>query len=111
MDVAGQFSYGLVFNGSSARVTFPDAPSLGLTTAMTLEAWVNPTTVTSSWRDVIFKGNDNYYLMASSVCRAVSRVVGIFAGSTARLSVPRRSRETPGRIWRRPTTAPRSACT
>ena len=29
---------------------------------MTLEAWVNPSTVTSGWRDVIYKGNDNYFL-------------------------------------------------
>jgi hypothetical protein len=33
---------------------------------MTLEAWVNPTAVTSAWRDVIYKGNDNYYLMATT---------------------------------------------
>ena len=33
---------------------------------MTLEAWVNPTTVSSAWRDVVYKGNDNYYLMATS---------------------------------------------
>jgi hypothetical protein len=33
---------------------------------MTLEAWVNPSTVSSTWRDVIYKGNDNYYLEASS---------------------------------------------
>ena len=33
---------------------------------MTLEAWVNPTTISSAWRDVIEKGNDNYYLMGTS---------------------------------------------
>ena len=63
---SGRYSYGLAFNGSSARVNVQDAPSLDLTSAMTLEAWVKPTTVTSSWRDVIYKGNDNYYLMATS---------------------------------------------
>ena len=47
-------------------VTVPDAASLHLTTGMTLEAWVNPATVTSAWRDVIYKGNDNYYLEATS---------------------------------------------
>src|SRR6185503_12419408 len=36
--------------------------SLRLTTGFTLEAWVNPTTVSSAWRDVIYKGDDNYYL-------------------------------------------------
>ena len=33
---------------------------------MTLEAWVNPSTVNSNWRDVIYKGNDNYWLEATS---------------------------------------------
>src|SRR5262249_18149777 len=37
-----------------------------LTSAMTLEAWVYPTTVNSAWRDVIYKGNDNYYLEGTS---------------------------------------------
>ena len=39
----GKFGNALSFNGTSARVTVPDASSLDLTTAMTLEAWVNPT--------------------------------------------------------------------
>jgi hypothetical protein len=47
-------------------VDVPNAASLQPTTAMTLEAWVNPTTITSKWRDVIYKGRDNYYLAASS---------------------------------------------
>jgi hypothetical protein len=34
---------------------------------MTLEAWVRPTTVSNAWRDVIEKGNDNYYLSATSI--------------------------------------------
>ena len=67
---SGRYSYGLAFNGSSARVNVQDTPSLDLTTAMTLEAWVKPTTVTSSWRDVIYKGNDNYYLEATSTSTA-----------------------------------------
>jgi glucose/arabinose dehydrogenase/chitodextrinase len=63
---SGKYSYGLAFNGSSARVNVPDSASLDLTTAMTLEAWVMPTAVTSAWRDVIHKGKDIYYLMATS---------------------------------------------
>ena len=31
---------------------------------MTLEAWVNPSTASNAWRDVIYKGNDNYFLEA-----------------------------------------------
>ena len=60
----GKFGNALVFNGTNGLVTIPDAASLRLTTAMTLEAWVNPAAVSSAWRDVIYKGNDNYFLMA-----------------------------------------------
>ena len=62
---AGRFGGALSFNGSST-VNIPDAPSLRLTTSMTLEAWVNPSRLTSEWRDVVYKADDNYYLMATS---------------------------------------------
>ncbi len=40
---AGKYGVGaLSFNGTTARVTVPDAPSLDLTDALTLEAWVLP---------------------------------------------------------------------
>lgn len=29
---------------------------------MTLQAWVYPTVVDRAWRDVVYKGDDNYYL-------------------------------------------------
>jgi hypothetical protein len=61
-------------------VTVPDAPSLRLSTGMTLEAWVFPTTVSSVWRDVIYKANDDYYLEAtSSSGRPVAG--GVFGGT------------------------------
>jgi methionine-rich copper-binding protein CopC len=63
---AGKYGDALVFNGTNALVTIPDAASLHLTTGMTLEAWVDPTTVSSAWRDLIYKGNDNYFLEATS---------------------------------------------
>jgi fibronectin type 3 domain-containing protein len=62
----GRFGSALSFNGSDSLVNVPDAPELRLGNAMTLEAWVNPTTVNSAWRDVIYKGNDNYYLSGTS---------------------------------------------
>ncbi len=62
----GRFGAALDFNGTNARVTVNDASSLHLTTAMTLEAWVKPSTVDNVWQDVIYKGNDNYYLEATS---------------------------------------------
>ena len=63
---SGKYGNALSFNGTNALVTVNNAPSLQLTSAMTLEAWVYPTTVNSTWRDVLYKGNDNYYLMAMS---------------------------------------------
>ena len=62
----GKYGNALTFNGTSARVTVPDASSLDLTTGMTLEAWVKPSVVNTGWRDVIYKGNDIYYLEATS---------------------------------------------
>jgi len=63
---AGKFGNALVFNGTNAVVTVPNAAALQLTTAMTLEAWVFPTTAPTGWRAVIDKNVDGYYLMAST---------------------------------------------
>ena len=62
----GKYGKALQFNGTSALVTVADAASLHLSSGMTLEAWVNPSTVNANWRDVIYKGNDNFYLEATS---------------------------------------------
>ena len=63
---SGKINGALSFNGTSSRVDVPNTTSLQLTTAMTLEAWVNPTTVTSTWRDVIYKGRNDYFLAATN---------------------------------------------
>jgi fibronectin type 3 domain-containing protein len=62
----GKYGNALVFNGTNAQVTVPDAPSLHLTTAMTLEAWVYPTSAPTGWRAIIDKNVDGYYLFAST---------------------------------------------
>jgi hypothetical protein len=62
----GKNGKALNFNGTNAMVSVNNSASLQLTTGMTLEAWVKPSVVTSAWRDVIYKGNDNYFLMATS---------------------------------------------
>jgi chitodextrinase len=63
---AGKYGGALSFNGTNALVTVADAASLDLTTGMTLEAWVNPSNVSRAWREVIYKGTNNYYLEATS---------------------------------------------
>ncbi|MBB4935992.1 hypothetical protein FHR32_000297 [Streptosporangium album] len=51
---AGKFGKALSFNGTTSMVTIGDAPSLRLTSGMTLSAWVKPTSVTG-WRTVAMK--------------------------------------------------------
>src|SRR5262249_33810587 len=57
---SGKYGKALVFNGHSTMVTIPDSPALHLSNGMTIEAWVQPTAVNGTWRDVIYKGNDAY---------------------------------------------------
>jgi chitodextrinase len=79
----GKFGGALSFNGTNALVTIPNSTSLQLTTAMTLEAWVNPSAVTSDWRDVIYKGDDNYYLEGTSFNASRPDAGGTFSGANA----------------------------
>jgi len=63
---SGKYGNAISFNGTNAYVSVPNSSSVQLTTGMTLEAWVNPSQRKGVWRDVIYKGNDNYYLEADS---------------------------------------------
>jgi hypothetical protein len=85
---SGRYGNGLRFDGSSAWVTVPDADALHLTAAMTLEAWVNPSAVSNAWRDVIFKGDDNSYLMATSTTGSRPAAGSVFDGSYAEVFGP-----------------------
>jgi PKD repeat protein len=61
----GRFGKALSFNGTSSWVTVNDAPSLDLTTGMTLEAWVYPQGSLAGWRSIVMKeqpGTDVYYI-------------------------------------------------
>jgi hypothetical protein len=53
---AGKFGAALSFTVNGAWVTVADAASLDLTTGMTIEAWVRPTSGTG-WRTVVLKEN------------------------------------------------------
>ena len=61
----------LFFAGSGARVVVPSHPSLDLSDAMTLEAWVLPTGSGEGWQTVLVKedgvGNSAYYLYATAL--------------------------------------------
>jgi hypothetical protein len=76
---SGMYGDALVFNGANALVTINNSTSLQLNSAMTLESWVNPSTMNNMWQDVIYKGNDNYYLEGVSANGSVPAVGGTFA--------------------------------
>jgi len=50
----GRYGKALSFDGVSNWITIDDAPSLALTTGMTLEAWVNPASL-AGWQTVLYK--------------------------------------------------------
>ncbi|WP_272473957.1 LamG-like jellyroll fold domain-containing protein [Baekduia alba] len=53
----GKFGNDLTFNGTNTQVSVADNAKLDLTTGMTLEGWINPTTLGSTWRTVAIKEN------------------------------------------------------
>ena len=63
---AGKFGAAVSFDGVNDHVLVPASASLNLTTAMTLEAWVNPSVTLSSWKAILQKEQDAYFLTASS---------------------------------------------
>ena len=74
-DNAGRFGRALLFDGEDDIVTVPDDPALGLTTGMTIEAWVKPDQATN-WRTVMLKesgGGMAYALYANSLTRQPER--------------------------------------
>lgn len=76
---AGRYGSALSFDGSTSIVTVPDSPSLDLSSALTLEAWINPPAASQGWQNVLFKempGNGAYFLYRSGYSAAP--VGGIF---------------------------------
>ena len=78
---SGKYGKALVFNGTSTLLNINNSATLQLSSAMTLEAWVNPSTVSNVWRDVIYKGDDNYYLEGTSGNGRVPAMGGTFGTS------------------------------
>lgn len=75
----GKFGNALYFN-SNDWVTVNDSASLDLTTSMTLEAWVYPTSTMSGWRCVLLKEQSNglvYSLYANSNTNQPSTVIRV----------------------------------
>jgi PKD repeat protein len=76
----GKFGRALSFDGT-ALVSVNHTALLGLSNAMTLEAWVNPSQSGGGWKDIVFKATDIYYLMGSSSQSGVPATGGTFSSS------------------------------
>ncbi|MDA0166921.1 PKD domain-containing protein, partial [Solirubrobacter ginsenosidimutans] len=55
----GKHGQAIRFDGVNDQVVVKDSASLDLTTAMTLEAWVKPSALGSTWRTAVLKENGN----------------------------------------------------
>jgi fibronectin type 3 domain-containing protein len=62
---AGKYGGALSFDGSNDFVLVNHSASLNLTNAMTLEAWVYPTSAAGGWHAIIQKEVDAYFLHSS----------------------------------------------
>ncbi len=86
---SGRTGKGLAFDGVNDWVTIDDVADLRLTTAMTIEAWVNPSSV-SNWRTVIMKeraGELAYALYSSGQNRPSAYLLGGSATSPSAITV------------------------
>ncbi len=80
----GKFNGALSFNGTNASVTVPDSATLDLTTGMTVEAWVRPSTG-NTWQTAVAKeqpGNLVYGIYSNTNTNRPSTEV--FVGGSTR---------------------------
>jgi chitodextrinase len=88
---AGKFGGALSFNGTSSRVDVPDAPSLDLTSAMTLEAWVRPVALGKAWKSVVVKLQPTDLTYALYASTNTGRPAGIvYSGAEKQVAGPTR---------------------
>ena len=74
-NTGGKYGSALSFNGTNSIVSVNDSNSLDLTTGMTIEAWVKPTTL-SSWRSILVKERPNHLVYALYANTDTSRPSG-----------------------------------
>ena len=87
---AGRFGNAVVFNGVDGIVTIPSTASLDMTSAFTLEAWVNPSAA-GGWRTVVMKqssGGHTYVLYSDTGSSGPSGHVQTSSDRTATTPAP-----------------------
>jgi chitodextrinase len=61
----GRYGGSMSFNGTTSRVQVPASPSLNVSTAITLMAWIRPASNQNDWRTIMQREVDAYALNAS----------------------------------------------
>mgnify|MGYP003694442837 CR=1 FL=1 len=92
-------------------VVVNDSATPHLTTGMTFEARVRPSTAMTGWKAILQKQTDAYFLNANTDTNHVGVGAGRSEEYAARSSkVQRRYQQTSGRTWRGRTTGRRCGC-
>ena len=83
---AGKYGGAISFDGVNDMVTIADSASLDLTTGMTLQAWVRPTTLGTTWRTVVFKQRSGGLVYGLYANRNTQRPNGqVFSANAVRM--------------------------
>jgi fibronectin type 3 domain-containing protein len=84
----GRFGNALRFDDIGDRVRVASSASLNLGTAMTLSAWVQPTSPQGDWRTIMHREADAYFLTASSGSPLSPAGGGTFGGGVQTIDSP-----------------------
>jgi len=80
---AGKFGKALSFNGANAVVNVPSSVALEVTTGVTLEAWVYPTSFNADYQSIIAKPIDSTFNGISYVLQGASRPTSVPSFATS----------------------------
>jgi chitodextrinase len=85
----GRFGSALSFDGQNDQVSVPDDSTLDLSGAMTIEAWVRPTSAQAGWRTVVMKEQSGDLVYGLYAAATGYRPSGhVFVGDDLRVQAP-----------------------
>ena len=88
--VTGRTGGALAFNGTTGKVTIPDNPTLDITNALTITAWVKPDTIATQYilKKAQASTTDGYELSLASTGRPFFRINRATSADTYRANAP-----------------------
>ena len=93
----GKYGGALSFNGTGDFVVVANSAALNFPSGMTLEAWIFPTSTQTSWRSILHKEKDAYYLHASSPDGSMRPAGGAIFGGKEQYSASNNA--IPANVW------------